>query len=234
MSIKITQMNGYHLYQKPHSQHVLPLLLEPRNAAVLQVFGTGHPQRHVRLVQWHTQPYILKCDQEPETRPEKILMHALFGSFYARLMRLTDKAKRQGCQVFQDVYAVKEKRHLRMSSAALAVYEYIEGIPLDQLPNRADYHAQIIDCVLQLHAAGLASNDLHYGNFILTPEGDIKIIDLSCKGSIKVCQANDVLKLQRYLAPELDGHGWVYHVIRGKEAWRAKWRAYRRKHRDEK
>ena len=232
MSIKITQTDGYHLYQKSNARCLLPLLQDPIPAqGVLQVFGTGHAHRSVCLVQWHAKPYIVKYDQERERRPEKIVMNALCGSFYARLMRLTDKAKQQGCQVFQDVYAVKEKRRLRISTEAVAVYEYVEGIPLNQLPNRADYHAQIIACVLQLHAAGLASNDLHYGNFILTPSGDIRIIDLSCKGSIKVCQANDVLKLQRYLDPELDGHGWVYHLIRWKEAWRAKRRA-RRQQRD--
>ncbi|MDR1518848.1 MAG: hypothetical protein LBU23_01720, partial [Planctomycetota bacterium] len=51
--------------------------------------------------------------------------------------------------------------------------------------------------VAQVHAHGLASCDLHPRNLILTPEGRVRLIDVSFKGSIIMSQAKDLTKVRK-------------------------------------
>ena len=114
-----------------------------------------------------------------------------------------------------DLYYAAEKPRFRQCHDVYTIHEYIEGVPLSEINQQnAD---EVKQCVLRLHKAGLASNDIHPGNFIRTPTGELRIIDLSCKGNMKVCQANDILALQRKYNINVKGRGLIYKLILLKE-----------------
>lgn len=118
-----------------------------------------------------------------------------------------------------DLYYAAEKVRLRQCHDVYIIHEYVEGTPLKEINHKnAD---EVKQCVLRLHKAGLASNDIHHGNFIRTPGGELRIIDLSCKGNMKICQANDILALQRKYHIHIKGKGLIYKLIWLKEAIRS-------------
>src|SRR5690606_12436598 len=99
-----------------------------------------------------------------------------------------------------------------------AIIGVIVGEPLRSIDaTNAD---EVKTCVLQLHRAGLAFNDIHPGNFIRTPGGALRIIDLSCKANMKICQANDILALHRKYNINIASQGVTYNFIVLKEKFR--------------
>ena len=75
------------------------------------------------------------------------------------------------------------------------IFNFIEGRSL-KWEEMATYGEQIKNCIEKLHSYNLVSNDIHGGNFILTPEGTIKAIDLTNSGFIWLTKANDAIELR--------------------------------------
>lgn len=58
-----------------------------------------------------------------------------------------------------DLYYAAEKVRLRQCHDVYIIHEYVEGTPLKEINHKnAD---EVKQCVLRLHKAGLASNDIH-------------------------------------------------------------------------
>ncbi|WP_411570329.1 lipopolysaccharide core heptose(II) kinase RfaY [Pectobacterium cacticida] len=221
MTIKKINSEGFSIYIKDDGTDYLALLHAFLGGKLdYKLLNSGNADRSVALVRSQGKKYVIKRDREIDSRIEKKIMNFIFGPFFSRLIVDIDRAIARGCTVTADLYLVMEKTHFRMVTDVYTIHEYIDGIPLADLRPLEKYYPAIRSCVLSLHAAGLASNDIHAGNFILTPHGDIRIIDLSAKGSRKVCQANDLLALHRQFNIDVDSTGWVYHLIRLKEQFR--------------
>lgn len=230
MSVAFSRKQGFEIYQRVNDDDFTTLLTQYKNNQIpVRKLASGNPDRSVAIIASEKRKYILKEDREREKRLEKKIANFIFGPFQSRLIRLMDRAVNDGCHVFQELYFVAEKNRFRTTQDVYALYEYIEGTPLTEVDNPERYIPQIVECVLALHRHGLASNDIHYGNFILTPAGDLRIIDISCKASVKVCQANDLLALRRKFGVKVKSSSRIYKIIRAKEALRRKVRALKHK-----
>lgn len=231
MSVAFSRKQGFEIYQRVDDDDFTTLLTQYKNNQIpVRKLVSGSPDRSVAIIASEKRKYILKEDRERDKRLEKKIANFVFGPFQSRLIKLMDRAVDEGCHVFQELYFVAEKNRFRATQDVYAIYEYIEGIPLTEVDNPEHYIPQIVECILELHRHGLASNDIHYGNFILTPAGDLRIIDISCKASVKVCQANDLLALRRKFGVKVKSGSRIYKIIRAKEALRRKIRAIKHKH----
>ncbi|MDR1042016.1 MAG: hypothetical protein LBR80_17980 [Deltaproteobacteria bacterium] len=142
-----------------------------------------------------------------ERKTEKRLFAYFFGTQYSRLINKTFRALRKGCPVVQDVYLVSEKMKGRLCEEAWSIAEYVPGHSFgreEYVEGAAAVYRKpgpwlqdVGEALADLHDYGLASNDPIISNFIVTPEGRVKVIDLSLNGPMFVYQANDVLKLRR-------------------------------------
>ncbi|MDR0547868.1 MAG: hypothetical protein LBI10_00415 [Deltaproteobacteria bacterium] len=172
-----------------------------------QRLATETPFRVVHKVEFAGRLFVVKHDEEIDRRLEKRLWFYLAGTMYSRLIRLTDRAIEKGCPILQKVYLVKERMSGRFCQEAYVVAEYVPGQsfmketyeegsqavflrPGDNLP-------LIAKALGTLHSYGLASNDVKISNFILTPSGQIKIIDLSTNTPIILAKINDILETRK-------------------------------------
>ncbi len=166
------------------------------------------PERKVFRMEVESGPLLLKHDWEKDLRFEKKMWRFLAGPWYSRLIRLTNRAVNSGCRVVQDVYLVAERMEGRFCAESWLVAEFVEGVVVSRSPL---YHSLFNEMALamgKLHDFGLASNDAHAGNFILTEDGTIKIIDLSLTSPLIICQANDILKLKQAFQVDVPVHGF--------------------------
>lgn len=220
MTISKTQEKGYTVYYKAASKDLKSLMDLYINEKISgKPLSSGNVLRSVELVEYNSQKFIIKNDREIDPRFEKKLQNFISGPFYSWLIRILDELTPEDRTCTADLYYVAEKTRFRQCYDVYTIHEYIEGIPLTEInPKNAD---EVKQCVLRLHKAGLASNDIHPGNFIRTPNGELRIIDLSCKGNMKVCQANDILALQRKYNIHIKGRGLIYNLILLKEKIRS-------------
>lgn len=220
MAISKTHEKGYTVYCKETRKDLKSLMNKYIKKEISgKPLSSGNALRSVELVEYNSQKYIIKNDREVDPRFEKKLQNFTSGPFYSRLIRKLDRLPPEMRICTADLYYAAEKTRFRLCHDVYTIHEYIEGVPLKEINQKnAD---EVKQCVLQLHKAGLASNDVHPGNFIRTPTGKLRIIDLSCKGNMKVCQANDILALQRKYNINVKGRGLIYKLILLKENIRA-------------
>ncbi|WP_270502269.1 lipopolysaccharide core heptose(II) kinase RfaY [Kluyvera ascorbata] len=219
MNINKVEMNGFKIYFKEESIN-FPSLMKKLSSNEIKgnSLSSGNILRSVNLIEYENKKFIVKNDREIDQRFEKKALSFISGPFYShmikRLARLTPEQR--ACTA--DLYYVAEKCHFRQCVEVSTIHEYIDGEPLTEIN---ESNAQDVkDCIIKLHNAGLASNDIHPGNFIRTPSGELKVIDLSCKGSMKICQANDIITLRNKYNIDIQGHGFVYKLILLKEKLR--------------
>ncbi len=216
MAIVTSKENGFTIYEKETEVRFGEVLKEYLAGKLPSTsLGSGNEDRTVAVVEYKGKKYIVKNDREKDKRLEKRLQNYLSGPFFSKLIYATDRAIAQGYTGTADLYYVAEKMVGRECVDVYTIHEYVEGTPLKAIDD--SNREEIKNCILMLHRAGLASNDIHAGNFIRTPEGKLKIIDLSCRGSMRVCQANDILTLRKKYHIEIEGQGAVYHLIQLKE-----------------
>ena len=219
MNISKVELNDFNVYFKKEKIN-FPLLMEKvsNNEIKGKQLNAENGFRSVHLVEYENKKFIVKNDREIDNRFEKKALNFISGPFYShmikRLARLTPEQR--ACTA--DLYYVAEKCHFRQCVEVSTVHEYIDGKPLAEI-NESNAE-EVKNCIIKLHNAGLASNDIHPGNFIRTPSGELKIIDLSCKGIMKICQANDILTLRNKYNIDIQGHGFVYNLILLKEKLR--------------
>lgn len=219
MTISKTHVKGYTVYCK-EAESDLQVLMEKyiNNEVSGKPLSSGNPMRSVEIVEYKSQKFIIKNDRERDPRLEKKLQDFISGPFYSRLIRILDRLSPEARACTADLYCVAEKTRFRQCYDVYTIHEYIDGEPLRSIDaTNAD---EVKACVLQLHRAGLASNDIHPGNFIRTPGGALRIIDLSCKGNMKICQANDILALHRKYNINIASQGMTYNFIVLKEKFR--------------
>ena len=169
--------------------------------------STGSQFREVWLLEDSDRKFVVKHDWEVDNRLEKALWDLIGGTPYQRLIKYTTRAVLKGCRVAQDVYLVAEKISGGRCLEAWLVAEYVEGDsfitefkdgrPSKVMESLGDYIPAMNETLEQLHDCGLASNDVHPGQFILTTEG-LRIIDLSLDGPMIVCQVNDALTMMHF------------------------------------
>ena len=219
MNINKVEMNGFKIYFKEENINFPSLMKKLSNNEIKgKLLSSGNVLRSVNLIEYENKKFIVKNDREIDHRFEKKALSFISGPFYShmikRLARLTPEQR--SCTA--DLYYVAEKCLFRQCVEVSTIHEYIDGVPLTEIN---ESNAQDVkDCIIKLHNAGLASNDIHPGNFIRTPSGELKVIDLSCKGSLKICQANDILTLRNKYNIDIQGHGFVYNLILSKEKLR--------------
>lgn len=219
MPIVTSKENGFTIYEKNTGVRFGEVLKKYLAGELTSLsLGSGNEDRTVAVVEYEGKRYILKNDREKDKRLEKRLQNYLFGPFFSTLIYATDRAISQGYTGTADLYYVAEKMVGRECENVYTIHEYVEGTPLKAIDD--SNREEIKHCILALHRAGLASNDIHAGNFIRTPEGELKIIDLSCRGSMRVCQANDILTLRKKYHLDVKGRGTVYRIIQLKEDFR--------------
>ncbi|CDZ86443.1 lipopolysaccharide core biosynthesis protein [Citrobacter koseri] len=219
MTISKTHEKGYTVYYKEENKDLKSLMDKYMNNEISgKPLNSGNEFRSVELVEYRSRKFIIKNDREIDPRFEKKIQNFLSGPFYSQLIQKLDSLAPQVRACTADLYCVAEKTRFRQCYDVYTLHEYIEGEPLNDIneSNKEDIKA----CIQQLHRAGLASNDIHAGNFIRTPSGELRIIDLSCKGSLKICQANDILVLQNKYHMNIEGQGLVYKLIQLKEKFR--------------
>jgi len=219
MPIVTSKENGFTIYEKDTGVRFGEVLKKYLAGELTSLsLGSGNEDRTVAVVEYEGKKYILKNDREKDKRLEKRLQNYLFGPFFSTLIYATDRAISRGYTGTADLYYVAEKMVGRECENVYTIHEYIDGTPLRAIDD--SNREEIKNCILALHRAGLASNDIHAGNFIRTPAGELKIIDLSCRGSMRVCQANDILTLRKKYHLDVKGHGTIYRIIQLKEDFR--------------
>lgn len=186
-----------------------PALLNKFRSGELKgtVLTTGSRFREVWRLETGGRKFVVKRDWEVDRRLEKKLWDWLGGTTYHRLIKFTARAVLKGCRVAQDVYLVAERMSWGRCLEAWLVAEYVEGqsfiknfengLPAEVLEGFDRYAPQMNEALERLHDCGLASNDIHPGQFILTEEG-LRIIDLSPNGPMIVCQVNDALTMMHF------------------------------------
>ncbi|MDR1042017.1 MAG: hypothetical protein LBR80_17985 [Deltaproteobacteria bacterium] len=171
---------------------------------------TVSPSRVVHRVAYLGREFVIKFDRDVlkrEKKPEKRLFYYFFGTQYSRLIDKTFEAVRKGCQAVQEIFLVAEKMKGRFCEQAWIVSEYVpghsfareeyvEGSPV-VFRRPGPWIENVCDSLLTLHEYGIASNDADICNFVVTPEGQVKVIDLNLTGPMFMCKVNDVLKLRR-------------------------------------
>jgi heptose II phosphotransferase len=180
-------------------------------------------------VEWAGRQFVVKRDAEIDRRLEKKVWSFLAGTTCSRQIKLTAKAIKNGCSILQDVYLVKEKMAGRLCQEAYVVAEYVPGQsflrenpeagrppvfirPGENLPRMAE-------ALGVLHQYGLASNDAKASNFILTPQGEIKIIDLTANTPVFLAKVNDVLQMRKLYAAEVPINDWLTRILTRVMAW---------------
>ncbi|UQZ87974.1 lipopolysaccharide core biosynthesis protein [Deltaproteobacteria bacterium Smac51] len=169
---------------------------------------TNCPDRSVFRMETEKGPLVLKHDWERDSRLEKRILRFLTGPWYSRLIRLTNRAVNRGCDIVQDVYLVAEKMEGRFCVDSWLIAEFVEGTVAPASPKYSSLSHELAAVVGRLHDCGLASNDAHGGNFVITDNGEVKIIDLSLTSPLIICQANDILKIKRAYNIDVPVHGF--------------------------
>lgn len=150
------------------------------------------PERFTYMINHDETKYIFKIDGGVEHRLERKLIAKITGDFYFNLIYKLAKISQDNCDIAYELYLVaydeKTKRHYM-------IFNFIEGRSLSH-DDMHTYGKQIKNCIETLHRYDLVSNDIHGGNFILTPEGKIKVIDLTNSGFIWLTKANDAIELR--------------------------------------
>ncbi|WP_176701192.1 lipopolysaccharide core heptose(II) kinase RfaY [Gilliamella sp. App6-5] len=149
-------------------------------------------ERYTYLINHNKSQFIFKIDGGVEHRLERRLIAKITGDFYFNLIRKLAKISLDKCDIAYELYLVafdqKTKRHYM-------IFNFIEGRSL-KWEEMKEYGEQIKNCIEKLHSYNLVSNDVHGGNFILTPDGKIKAIDLTNSGFIWLTKANDAIELK--------------------------------------
>ncbi|MFQ0994700.1 lipopolysaccharide core heptose(II) kinase RfaY [Gilliamella sp. BG2] len=149
-------------------------------------------ERYTYLIDHDESKFIFKIDGGVEHRLERRLIAKITGDFYFNLIRKLAKISLDNADIAYELYLVafdqKTKRHYM-------IFNFIEGRSL-KWEEMKEYGEQVKNCIEKLHSYNLVSNDIHGGNFILTPEGKIKAIDLTNSGFIWLTKANDAIELK--------------------------------------
>ncbi|MCX8580532.1 hypothetical protein J3U18_02375 [Gilliamella sp. B3482] len=149
-------------------------------------------ERYTYLINHNQSKFIFKIDGGVEHRLERRLIAKITGDFYFNLIRKLAKISLDKCDIAYELYLVAFDK---TTNRHYMIFNFIEGRSLTWDEMR-EYGEQVKACIEKLHSYSLVSNDVHGGNFILTPDGKIKAIDLTNSGFIWLTKANDAIELR--------------------------------------
>lgn len=211
--ISTTKRNGYFIYQKQTDIDFVQVIDDYIQGKITsKSLNSGNIERSVARITVNDKNYIIKCEKERDSRLEKRIMRVILGPYFSRLFYRLVRAQNQGCQITNDIYFVAEKMRFREALETWIIAEYVEGTVLSEINDITPYHTEISKLIKELHSYGLASNDIHAGNFVLT-DGGLKIIDLSDFGHFAICKANDLVALKRFYGIEPERKSLTYRFI---------------------
>ncbi|UQZ89133.1 hypothetical protein C4J81_07950 [Deltaproteobacteria bacterium Smac51] len=184
--------------------------------------------------------FIFKHYYKLEPRREKRLWHRMAGTFYSRIFKITQKAVQRGCTNAQEIFLVTEQFQGPYSKEVWLIAEYIEGSPLGGHPLEL-WREKVFRTIAHIHQCGMASNDLHPHNMILTPDNEIKLIDVSINSPVIICQMKDLVRLRRHFGDEppfkeillsTPGRRFLYSMVRTRDWFRRTVRRLQGKRKD--
>lgn len=149
-------------------------------------------ERYTYLINHNQSKFIFKIDGGVEHRLERRLIAKITGDFYFNLIRKLAKISLDKCDIAYELYLVAFDK---TTNRHYMIFNFIKGRSLTWDEMR-EYGEQVKACIEKLHSYNLVSNDVHGGNFILTPDGKIKAIDLTNSGFIWLTKANDAIELR--------------------------------------
>lgn len=152
---------------------------------------SDRPKRFTYLTTQADKKFIIKLDGGVEQRLERRLINVLSGNFFFNLMKRLSNANANGCDITYQMYLVAYDKQSKMN---YMIFNYIEGRTLTE-QEMTQHREAIKNCIETLHRFGLASNDIHAGNFLMTDSG-IKVIDLTPIGFSWTAFVNDAIELR--------------------------------------
>ncbi|MBS0847247.1 lipopolysaccharide core heptose(II) kinase RfaY [Citrobacter sp. JGM124] len=210
--MRITKKNGYNIFFTDKGAFLNDLIFTDKlKDFVVKQLSTENEKREVFLIDYHGRKFVIKRDREIDRRFEKKLQSFIFASCNVKMMKKLREYEKELTHVTTMIHFLAEKRRFRRVIDSYIAYEYIEGTPLKSIDD-SNKHA-VAKCISTLHKCDLASNDIHCGNFILDKDRNLKVIDLSIKGSLLRCKANDLVLLNDKYGIKPSRENMAYHLV---------------------
>lgn len=228
MFINKTKSFGYDVYFTEEGAIFHDLIFSDNfERFVVKKFPSGNALRDVYLVKYISKYFIVKRDREVDSRLEKRLQNFIYRSANLRLMRYLNKDRQWLLDYTPNIYFIAEKKKFRQCVDSYSVFEFVDGVSIGKIDH--SNIGSVSDCISALHKGGLSSNDIHAGNFIVSTQGQLKVIDLSFKGSLALCKANDLLILENKYQVQATRKNVYYHLVKIRNHLRTLSRAIRGK-----
>ncbi len=228
MFINKTKSFGYDVYFTEEGAIFHDLIFSDNfERFVVKKFPSGNALRDVYLVKYISKYFIVKRDREVDSRLEKRLQNFIYRSANLRLMRYLNKDRKWLLDYTPNIYFIAEKKKFRQCVDSYSVFEFVDGVSIGKIDH--SNIGSVSDCISALHKGGLSSNDIHAGNFIVNTQGQLKVIDLSFKGSLALCKANDLLILENKYQVQATRKNVYYHLVKIRNNLRTLSRAIRGK-----
>jgi len=132
--------------------------------------------------------------------------------------RFYREAKSAGKLLHPGIVTVFDVGHTEESTPFI-VMEYVEGKTLAEILKARDPHrdeslritSEILDALAFAHSRGIVHRDIKPANILVTPEGQVKIMDFGIAHVVgsELTQADDVLGSPNYMAPEQLSKGTI-------------------------
>lgn len=193
--IKMSRANGWRTMWKDDGVDYPAILAGFRASGDAEAEYKNDGRTGVFKTEAAGRPYIIKHYLFRDPRLEKRIYHRLAGSFYSRIFRIIQRAVANGCRDAQEVYLVTERFEGGEVVETWLVEQFIEGtllVDMDYRPLRE----KVLATMARIHRCGLSSGDAHVRNFIETPGGEVKLIDVSIHSPVLVSQMKDAIQLR--------------------------------------
>lgn len=163
------------------------------------------------LVDRDGKKYVVKRTRYSDR--ERLLKRKVFGPIVRDMLPRIEHARENGCAVIQRMLHVVEFPATVDGRACLEIWtvsEYVEGRPLNSLPDRHDFKGRIAVLLSEMARHGVFQSDIHYGNFILSDDGVLHGIDIRMTNSpFLVSVARVAYKCKRALGVPLPTTGFT-------------------------
>lgn len=193
---------GYAVYVKNDGYDYLALF-DKYLAGTLELerFGLRNREHEVSSFEVDGRKFVLKKDRERPKHFENKLWSLLYGPFYSKQMKAVNRAVRCGCTALPDIFLVAEKQGGLLCAESIMLMEFVSGGNITRHGPLVSNREKMLGALADIHKYGLALGDCNLGNFLISDEGECKLIDLSWRGSPRFGKASDIVTMKR-------DHGW--------------------------
>lgn len=169
--------------------------------------------------------FIFKRGRPP--KPRLSIWDLVSGTFASRLLRETWQAVDQGCGMIPRTYLVAEKfSGFKIWTENYLIIEFLEGRVLEGEVT-PDWAADLGEALHLLHGWGLASGAPHPWNVVRTEDG-LKMIDISMRGPVLLCQGYDVFDSRRRFGTEVRVDKPALRLVLKLIQLKHRWKMFRR------